>query len=252
MITKDIKDVFQDYEETLLFATDVGSRSLGVANGNSDYDGKGFHIRSKKQLFDFTYRPNKISKLSENLDFISFDIDHFFELLNNNNPSAFDMVRSDSILVNELPSQDDFRENVIKYFDFPSLAKGFYGHAKGNVMSLKIDTMDYKMSYLAIRPLLTCELLNKEELPSYSFESLLNQSGIENPLSNIGRDFIERKKQGLEKSILPKDEAIYIKELLSNSLSNINVDMKRKADMLPMEKYLKEFNYSLKTIFYGL
>jgi len=248
-----IKSIFAGRNEIPLFAVDTGSRNWGVNNEASDYDVKGFYIRSKAQLFDFRYEAKKITVNPEGLDFTCYDFNGFLGLISDNSPTAFEMLRSDLIYLNEIGDFSKFKQEVIEYFDLQALANGFVGYGKGNLKTMeKAKEVDYKMAFLALRPLLYAELLKNDKLPENSMDRLLTQIGKQHPLQGIAMNFMARKKTGMEKDILPSDEAASLLETIRDFAEELEIVKIDKSSQERIDKFLEDYSYDFKSTFYNM
>lgn len=76
--------------DCILFESIVGSQAHGLATPESDVDKSFVYILPQ----DFIYGTNYIDHLKVNKDFVGYEIKRFLELLQNNNPTALELLNT--------------------------------------------------------------------------------------------------------------------------------------------------------------
>lgn len=189
-----IEDLFAKISEIPLFYIESGSRLWGIASPDSDYDVRGFHMKSKQQYYDFRKHRDIIEIMDGNFDFVSYDIDKMFGLLSKSNPTVFEWIRANIVYLNHLPNWEDFQVSVISNFDFKSLFHHYISLAKGNLNLMETGKkFNYKTAFYCIRGLLSADLAAKQTLPALLIDDLFNQFEKENEVLRIAKDSLEKK-----------------------------------------------------------
>ena len=113
-MTAEIKTLFETRSEIPLFYIESGSRLWGIASPDSDFDVRGFHLKSKAEYFDFRKTRDLIEIMDGDFDFVSYDLDKMFGLLAKSNPTVFEWIRAHIVYWNALPDFDNFQKELIE------------------------------------------------------------------------------------------------------------------------------------------
>lgn len=243
-----IDNVFKDKDEKPLFYIESGSRLWGIASPDSDFDVRGFHLQSKQQYFDFKKHRDIIEIMDGDFDFVSYDIDKMFGLLQKSNPTVFEWVRSNIIYLNELPDWATFQNNIIKNIDFKALFYHYLSLAKGSINLMESGKkFTYKTSFYCIRGLLSADIATRQIIPELLIDDLFNQFDHDNEVLKIAKNSLERKKQQTEKEEVLKSDKQNILTAIKNFTRQLEVktlDSSNKRQKL--ENVLKDYSYNLK------
>ena len=249
---QEIDKIFNSIEEKPLFYIESGSRLWGIASPDSDYDARGFHIKSKQQYYDFRKHRDIIEVMDGDFDFVSYDIDKMFGLLAKSNPTVFEWVRADIIYLNTLPDWKIFQQQVVSNFDFKSLFHHYLSLAKGNISLMETGRkFTYKTAFYCIRGLLSAELASKKIVPALLISDLFNQFNDNNAVLIIAKESLERKREKKEKEeVQESDKATILFAIKDYTLLLEKNVLEKSNNPLELEKVLRDYSFNLKTHFY--
>lgn len=249
---KNILNLFENIEEVPLFYVESGSRLWGIASSDSDFDVRGFHLQSKNQYFDFRKHRDVIEVMDGDFDFVSYDLDKMFGLLLKSNPSVFEWVRADIIYYNNFPNWENFKEELMKKYDFKSLFHHYLSMAKGNFNLLKTNKkFTYKIVFYCIRGLLSAHLSAQHRIPELLIDRLFIQNDLKKELLELAKNYLEEKKQKTEKEEIPDRDKNYILSTLQNEFSVLEkMEVQSSGNYSQLEKLLQEYSFELKNIYY--
>jgi len=251
-VKQEIDKIFNSIEEKPLFYIESGSRLWGIASPDSDYDVRGFHIKSKQQYYDFRKHRDIIEVMDGDFDFVSYDIDKMFGLLAKSNPTVFEWVRADLIYLNTLPDWKIFQQQVVSNFDFKSLFHHYLSLAKGNISLMETGRkFTYKTAFYCIRGLLSAELASKKIVPALLISDLFNQFNDNNAVLIIAKESLERKREKKEKEeVQESDKATILFAIKDYTLLLEKNVLEKSNNPLELEKVLRDYSFNLKTHFY--
>lgn len=214
--------------EVPLYYVESGSRVWGMASGDSDYDVRGFHIRTARQLYDFRYKSRTISFKDGDIDFVSHDIDKVFNMLSHSNASIFDMVRSSEEYVNWLSENANFIGLLWRMMDKYTLImhhKGIMAQAaraiqvkeaaaSGTFMPDTKGTL--KQALYALRGMFCAELIRRGQLPKLDMLEMMKQFPSGDPMAEhleIAHVLLERKRVGKEQDGLDRVAILHVADV---------------------------------------
>ncbi len=202
-----IQNIFAHTTDIPLFYVESGSRLWGIASPDSDYDGRGFHLQSKHNYYDFKPHRDIIEVMDGDFDFVSYDIDKMFGLLSKSNPTVFEWVRAHIIYFNALPDWQKLQSDIVANFDFKALFHHYISLSKSQLHLMESDKLfTYKKTFYCIRGLLSADLASRQIIPALLIDDLFNQFDTENAVLRIAKESLERKKQKIEKEPIPESE----------------------------------------------
>ncbi len=89
-----VRELLSACQSIPLFYVEAGSRLWGTETETSDYDVRGVHLQSRHWYFDYHKHRDVIDLREPGLDFLSFELDKFFTLLEQSNPTCLEWLRS--------------------------------------------------------------------------------------------------------------------------------------------------------------
>ncbi len=251
-IKAQIESVFKNIDERPLFYIESGSRLWGIASPDSDFDVRGFHLQSKRQYFDFKKQRGIIEIMDGDFDFVSYDLDKMFGLLAKSNPTVFEWVRSNIVYFNKLPDWSTFQKELIANLDFKALFHHYLSLANRSIILMESGRkFTYKTAFYCIRGLLSADLASRQIIPELLIDDLFLQFEKNNPVLQIAKDSLERKKQGTEKEgVVGSQKQIILTAIkeFSGKLKNQAPTGSRKREKI--NEILTEYSISLKAKLY--
>ena len=147
----------------ILFACESGSRAWGFASLDSDYDVRFVYLRKSDQYLRLkALRDVCEAELNDIYDINGWDLKKFFVLLLRSNPAIFEWANS-PIIYKTSAKWQKIAEILPDFLDSKTLLYHYLGMAKNNVrMYLQDEQVRYKKYLYALRPLLACRFIFKE------------------------------------------------------------------------------------------
>lgn len=155
LILEQLKKIEAQYQVTILFAAESGSRAWGLSSQQSDYDVRFIYIHPQDAYLSIDIKPDVIEPqfhklsspnldvensllLTQSLDMSGWDIRKTLQLYRKSNPSLFEWLHSDIVYCNK----DGFQEQMLQLepmvfsprvamFQYLSTAKRNMGEVKG-------------------------------------------------------------------------------------------------------------------------
>ena len=252
-MTQEIDKLFKQIDEIPLFYIESGSRLWGIASPDSDFDVRGFHLKSKKQYFDFKKHRDIIEVMHGDFDFVSYDIDKMFGLLFKSNPTVFEWIRSNIVYFNALPDWTTLQQDLITNFDFKALFYHYISIAKGCINLMETGKkFTYKTVFYSIRGLLSADLAARQIIPELLIDDLFKQFDKDNEVLKIAKNSLERKKQQTEKEAVLESEKQKILTAIKDFTGQLEIKAPESSNnRKKLESVLTDYCFHLKTQFYG-
>lgn len=190
-----IENISQIENVQPLFYTEAGSRLLGIDNLQSDYDVRGVHLLSKDNYFSFLAQKEQIelmesdflvldkstkdekqgetsAKISNGLDFVSYEWDKFMQMLAKSNPNAWEFWRSEKFYFNKLDNFTFWQQETARWIDFNNLFFHYLSIARthGKLLAKKPSP---KVLFYGLRGLLCACLSAQKVIPPLKASELL-------------------------------------------------------------------------------
>lgn len=203
-IPSSITTVFVTREERLLFAIESGSRLWGIESKDSDYDVRAFHLQSQRQQFDYQRHPDVIEAMDGDFDFVSFDIDKAFGLLEKSNPTVLEWVQAHIVYHNTMPEWYAFRERLLEAVDYRALFHHYMSLASSHEQSLTTPGKStYKTLFYGLRGLLSADCASRGIMPALSVTELFDQVDARHPLRALALESLDHKRSSTERHPIP-------------------------------------------------
>jgi len=215
-----LDELVQSRKIKILFACESGSRVWGFSSENSDYDVRFVYVRPIEDYVTIIDRKSEIRSLPDPVyDLVGWDIVKAMRLLAKSNPNLGEWLNTDQVYRadNEMYTllkntyNDNFSPKTLHHH-YMSMAKAVWHE------NLKGDQVSAKKYLYCARALLAAEwLVTKQTFPSLAFDSLIKASDASDETKQILFDLAEKKKSGLEKSLIDRVSALdkFILERLS-------------------------------------
>ena len=244
-IKKTLKQIEEENNVKIIFASELGSRAWRMESADSDYDVRFVFKRPLKDYLKLNKSPEVINLMKGEEDYVGFDVYKFLGLINSSNPSAIEWLLSDIHYIDKPPKKmleliEEYYNSIALYHHYKSMAKQNYiNYLKSGV------AVSYKKYLYAMRGLLnsiyvteykkipsiqfpqTIELLNKDKkIPTYIYDKL--------------KEIIRIKKSGQEKEKI--QNIVKIDEYIEKKLKENNEPEPTKKHGLLNEinKYLQK------------
>lgn len=248
-----ITSLFVDKSEIPLFYIESGSRLWGIASPDSDFDVRGFHLPAKTNYFDFKKQRDVWEVMDGELDFVSYDLDKMFRLLQKSNPTVFEWVRADLMYWNELPEWTTFRREVTENINFKALYYHYLSLAKSQFYKLESDQkFTYKVAFYCIRGLLSAELASRQVVPELLIDDLFKQFSTESEVIKLAKASLERKRQQTEKEEVRQADKQKIVQVIKAYLHRFeSITPGGNSTQAKLERVLTNYSIQVKSMFYA-
>ena len=164
----------QKHGVKILYASECGSRSWGLANQGSDYDVRFVYARRKDDYLRLEAVRDTIDWcLDDELDIVGWDLSKFLRLLHRSNPSVFEWLGS-GVVYTEDEAFEAVRSLARRCVSPKSLALHYLGMASSNNKHLQASHHPSLKRYLHIvRALLSCKwVVEQMTCPPLPFDEL--------------------------------------------------------------------------------
>lgn len=212
----------------VVFACDIGSRALGYATENSDYDIRFIYIQNSKNYLTVNGYKDTIETRSGEYDFVGYDIKRMLDFCNKSNAIFWNMLYSNSIVLDS-GIGNELRLIAKNFFSQKSFLKRYCGliYSRYTADILKNERVKIKY-YLFI------------------FVKLATAISIANGTYN--KDNIIKENLMKCAGILPKDIADVLMQLLKSRVQGEEYT----ARISLLDNYIDSTMDSLKDIEYSL
>jgi predicted nucleotidyltransferase len=218
----------RDFNSTILFAIESGSRAWGFASPDSDYDVRFVYSPPLSYYFRVT-DANRDMMLPENRDVIERPIDGDLDingwcagkalgLIYKSNPTIFEWINSPLVYRADQTWMGPLREMVKKFYSPMRAHYHYYSMAEKNLREyLKGEMVRYKKYLYVIRPLLCVQWIEAGlGVPPVNFMELVDGIVSDTVLKQEIDDLLEVKMRGGEADLQPTRPALnwYIQQML--------------------------------------
>lgn len=234
-----------------LFYIESGSRLWGMASPNSDYDVRGFHLENKEKYFDYKNHRDIKEIMDGEFDFVSYNIDKMFKLIESSNPTVLEWLRSDIAYYNVLSDFEKFKDDILDNINYLSLFGHYLSLAKNNFkIMVQENKFTYKKSLYCIRGILSARVSLKETIPELFIENLFNQCD-KDYLIDIAMVCLEKKKVSEEKSQINQDMQTNMHNYIYKALKEMeDITFKTVYKKDKLSDILSEYSISIKSKYY--
>lgn len=174
LILNKLKEIEKEYDITVLWAVESGSRAWGFESEDSDYDVRFIY---KRKMYDYLKleqtRDVLEIQIDDTLDIVGWDLDKALKLLYRSNPSLLEWLNSPIIY---LESDFDYRikELVASYYQEDRLLYHYLNMCKSTIKKyFQSEKVLAKKYFYAIRPILACLwIMDNHQTPPVLFKTL--------------------------------------------------------------------------------
>ena len=241
-VVKELRRIETDYNVTVLYACESGSRAWGFASKNSDFDVRFVYVPKIDWHLDIDRQRNVIdSQIPEfDLDISGWSLGKTLGLLRKSNPALLEWLGSPLVYMFR-PERNELKEFALKQFN-PDAAFNHYLNLAGGTWKRFIwDHVDviYKKYFYALRPLFAAEwVLKYGTMPPTEYEKLVADYSPEPALQAALDELMTLKMSGDETRVgsrIPQlDNFIWDKLQAFNKLQAPTIEK-------PDDEYLKAF-----------
>lgn len=241
-VVKELRRIETDYNVTVLYACESGSRAWGFASANSDFDVRFVYVPKIDWHLDIDKQRNVIdSQIPEfDLDISGWSLGKTLGLLRKSNPALLEWLGSPLVYLFR-PERLELKEFALRQFNPDAAFNHYLNLASGTWKRFIWDHDDviYKKYFYALRPLFAAEwVLKYGTMPPTEYERLVEDYSPSPTLQAALDELMELKMQGNETRVGPRMPEL--DNFIWTQLEKFKAVMV-KAPEKPDDEPLKEF-----------
>jgi uncharacterized protein len=243
-----LKQIEKDYEISILYACESGSRAWGFPSNDSDYDVRFIYVHKKEWYLSIDQRRDvlevpKHDKLSIHvdklLDLNGWELTKALRLFRKSNPPLLEWLHSSIVYYQTSTAIKRMNELESQVFSPVSGIHHYLKMAKGNYRDyLNREEVKIKRYFNIFRPLLAAKWIEKHGVfPPIKFTELLEDILPTGAIRDILDDIIKRKMAGEVLDHTPRTQMInpYVEaeiEHLEQYVQEISADKPNPTELL--------------------
>ena len=230
-IIKKLNSYESEQNIRILHAVESGSRAWGFASPDSDYDVRFIYIHNKDWYLKLEKTRDVLElELNDVYDINGWDIQKFFRLLHNSNPTAFEWLNS-PIVYTTHPIIAEMSPQINLFFSRKSGLYHYLNAAKSNYKNYIENKHKVKLKkyFYVLRPLLACDwILSHKTSPPVLFSDLLNAIKTDDNFYDAIQRLIIQKQTVNEIEII--DRIPVLEEYINSEFSEIKFSLDTMED----------------------
>ena len=201
-IIQSLNQIAEDYQCTILFACESGSRAWGFSSDDSDYDIRFIYIHSYDWYLRVDKRNYTIEKiLPSDLDLSGWELRKALSLFAYCNLALYEWLDSPIVYINNCSCMQRLQQLIPVYFN---RKKALYHYLRMAERTAEKEIQDKQINskkvFYILRPLLACEWIHHfQTMPSTSFERLLQNDSLPNKIVEAICKLLSLKKELTER-----------------------------------------------------
>lgn len=240
IIIEKLNEIEQKENVTILYAAESGSRAWGFPSQDSDYDVRFIYVRPWKEYFTLEKKRDVIEYiLNEELDMNGWDLKKALQLLYCSNMTIYEWGSS-PIVYKTTDYFEELKKSLPNFFNSKAGGYHYISLAVNSFRALQEDKVKLKKYFYAVRPILACRYILKNQLPPpMNFCSLMSMELItETEIYYILKELVKRK--GEMKEVVTIDRIEKLNQFIEQNIE----ELKRKLNKLniPKEKNWSTLN----------
>ncbi len=240
----------EEYDFTILFAVESGSRLWRMESKDSDYDVHLVYYYPIEKYLEIQKPDDTFTWMSNDrvLDFNGFDIYKYAKLLLKSNPNMIDWTMSDIIYFGDKSKITEFVDFAKKHYNPFTLYHSYIGISKNALKLIKKGKNHYKKYFYVLRGILNAQWLSEmETLPPFQFETVATELDLSPQIRNSILHLLEKKRNASENSEV-KETLDIIRPFVEERLEKIESETVKLLRRKPDECHYKAFNSTIQKI----
>lgn len=244
-VIKELRRIETDYNVTVLYACESGSRAWGFASTNSDFDVRFIYVPKIDWHLDLDRQRNVIdSQIPEyDLDISGWSLGKTIGLLRKSNPVLLEWLGSPLVYMYR-PERKDLEEFALRQLNPEAVLCHYRNLASGTYQRWICDHEDviYKKYFYALRPLFAVAWVRKYgTMPPTEYEKLVADYAPDPTLQKALNELMELKRSGNETRVGPRIAALdnFIWAQL-NDLKGVELVTPEKPDDAPLKDFFRK------------
>lgn len=210
-IIQHLQDIETEYDISILYACESGSRAWGFPSADSDYDVRFIYVRpidwyltiqEKRDVLEFP--------IEDNLDFSGWDIRKALELFRRSNPPLLEWLGSPIVYREKGRFASQLRELSHEYYSPTSCIYHYLHMARGNYKDyVRGEDIRIKKYFYLLRPILAIKWIEQGfGVAPTAFSTLLERVVLEPDLKTEIDRLMKIKESGSEADRGPQSQRV--------------------------------------------
>jgi len=243
-----LKEIELQYNVTILYAAESGSRAWGFHSEDSDYDVRFIYRQDTMEYLKLYPRKDTIEKVEGALDIVGWDLKKTLQLAMKTNPSLVEWLNSPI----EYQDNNAFGLKLLRLISANPNLKGMY-HAYRSLCKstflgeLKGEELRIKKFFYCLRPMAACHWIKTMDgIPSVKMEWLLHLDPFPREINQAYEELVHLKKDTEQKTVLKSewlDVYNYIEKFLTEDVFYDKINNEIEKDEFDAF-FLREINYA--------
>ncbi|MBK0402616.1 nucleotidyltransferase domain-containing protein [Adhaeribacter sp. BT258] len=249
LILKRLKEIETEYDVTVLFASETGSRAWGFPSPDSDYDVRFIYMHPQDWYLAIDEKRDSIEYLNGDLDLVGWDIRKSLQLLRKSNAAMFERLQSPIIYLEQTEFREKLNQLAPAYFSpkaglhhYLSMAFSYFKTCEASEM---VKLKSY--FYLLRTALASFWIIEKNSVPPLLFQDLLPLVEDRNTQEKIAM-LLSMKSQQDETYLHPKEPELenYLKTILDYCECKAPEIKAHKGETEPINQLFRETLFEIK------
>ncbi len=202
--------------------------------------------------FSYKKPPEQIEFIDGKFDFVSYNIDKAFTLIEKSNPCVLEWLRGDMIYYNKFPKFKQFVNQVEDNISLKTLFLHYKNLSKNNYQKFIANEkrFTYKITVYVLRGLLSCLFIMQcNKAPPLNFQGLVNEISLESKKKDIILEILNKKKGYVEEANV--ENKTEIKNLIIDLSYEVNgASINKNGDRDKLKEILNGFSKQIKSGYY--
>ncbi len=240
-IQLELDRIEREYDVTILYACESGSRAWGFPSKDSDYDVRIVYHHSIDWYLRLERRRDVIEEpIHDLLDIAGWDLGKTLQLLRKSNPNILEWAGS-PVIYRESPEFGLLRELLTKSFDHRSSVLHYLNMGLNNKREwLGRDEVKIKKYLYCLRPLLCAYwVLKHDSQPPMLYHELLHDLYPDTRLEREIEELIVRKQDMNELDLVPRNA--WLNEWIDGAIEDVGSTVPAKQTMPAWDAYDRVF-----------
>ena len=201
IIKTELDVIEKEFNVTIFYACESGSRAWGFESNDSDYDVRFLYYHDLDWYLSLADKRDVIERLIDGtLDISGWELGKALRLMRKSNPPLFEWLQSPIVYKEEEETSKILKEIFPKYYSAKNCAHHYLHMAQGNFREyLKGDEVWLKKYFYVLRPILACRWIEMFDQPvPMEFKILLEKTLDDDSLKKDIEKLLQRKRAGEE------------------------------------------------------
>lgn len=242
-ILKELKKIEEENNIKIIFASDMGNRTLGYSTEESDYDLRFIYIQKPENYLKLKEGKDIIQKkvlidngIKTDFDFVGFDIKKALNLITSTNIQVWQLLYSSKVYI-ATDSSNEMKKISADFFELKKFYHQYAGIISNNYKRKIKNQKEIKSKYYIIELVRIASILKIEKEFKYDFSEGAEES-YKNLPENISKKLklmVSERKEG--------EETVVSDEELNKYIELIIKDLQKKADKTAaIDKNIEKIN----------